>query len=94
MSDALREAVRTSGVSQAEVARYTGIGPAGLSRFLSGQGGLSVGSLDVLAAALRVRLVTADEWERKERIWTLYKNGVLRRVAAPEVDSPVGGGTV
>lgn len=76
----IREAVRTCGVSQAEVARHTGIGPATLSRFVSGQGGLSPKSLDALATALQIVPVTVDVWERRERIWNLYVRGELRRV--------------
>jgi transcriptional regulator with XRE-family HTH domain len=89
----LRQAVVNSGGSQAEVSRYSGIGPAALSRFLSGQAGLSLRSIDALASALRVRLVTANEWEQRERIWTLYKSGILRTVGTGVVDDPVGGGT-
>lgn len=83
ITERLREVVRTSGASQAEVARHTGIGPAALSRFMSGQGGLSLNSLDALASAVQVTLVTEDEWERRQRIWTLYKRGELRRVGPP-----------
>lgn len=79
LTEQLRHALRQAGVSQAEVARFTGIGPAALSRFLSGQGGLSSKSLDALAHALHIVLATEDEWQRRERIWNAYKRGELRR---------------
>ena len=90
LTEWIRKAVRESGGSQAEIARYTGIGPATLSRFLSGQGGLSLKSLDALVSALRVVVVTLDEWERRERVWTAYKRGELRRCVPAVTASPRG----
>lgn len=55
-SDALREAVKTSGETRYRIAQETGMTESGLSRFVHG-GGLNLASLDRLAAYLGLRLV-------------------------------------
>jgi hypothetical protein len=79
LSEQLREAVRTSGASQADVASTCGIGKSQLSRFLSGDGSLSLHAADRLASCLRLRLVREREWQRRDVVWQKYELGELRR---------------
>lgn len=57
ISDTIRRAVRTSGRSQASIARGAGIPDSALSRFVADGRGMSVPNLDALAAHLGLRLV-------------------------------------
>ncbi len=63
LSDQIRDAVRKSGLSGYRICEKTGIEPASLSRFLSGERGMSLASLDKLAALLRLKIVV----ERKRK---------------------------
>ena len=58
-SNQLREIVGKCGIPPAEIARQTGIDKSTLSRFLSGERGLPMATLDTLAEFLRleVRLI-------------------------------------
>ena len=58
-SDQLRDIVRECDVPPAEIARQTGLDKSTLSRFLSGERGLPMATLDSLAEFLRleVRLI-------------------------------------
>jgi hypothetical protein len=68
-SDQIRQAVRKSGVSRYRIEKDTGIDGAALSRFTAGKCGLSLETLDVLAAYLNLEIV-AKGVQRGERIQT------------------------
>jgi transcriptional regulator with XRE-family HTH domain len=55
-SDQLREVVGECGIPPAEIARQTGIDKSTLSRFLSGERGLPMATLDMLAEFLRLEI--------------------------------------
>jgi transcriptional regulator with XRE-family HTH domain len=57
VSDTIREAVRASTRSRADIARGAGIPDSALSRFVSDGRGISIPNLDALAAHLGLRLV-------------------------------------
>ena len=57
LSEQLRQAVNESGMSRNAIARATGIDKGALSRFVHGERGLSLATLDVLAELLRLRVV-------------------------------------
>lgn len=65
-SDQLREIVAECGIQPAEIARQTGIDKSTLSRFLSGERGLPMATLDTLAEFLRleVRLIEPRRTQR------------------------------
>jgi transcriptional regulator with XRE-family HTH domain len=56
-SDQIRAAVDGSGLSRYRICKDVGIAQATLSRFMNGKGGLSMDSLDRLAALLNLRIV-------------------------------------
>jgi transcriptional regulator with XRE-family HTH domain len=60
LSDQIRQAVDASGLSRYRICKELGIGEATMSRFMSGQGGLSMATLDVLADLLNLRVVTRE----------------------------------
>ncbi|TXT20012.1 MAG: hypothetical protein FD138_4292 [Planctomycetota bacterium] len=55
-SEQLREVVANCGIPPAEIARQTGIDKSTLSRFLSGERGLPMATLDALAEFLRLEI--------------------------------------
>ncbi|MDY0170870.1 MAG: helix-turn-helix domain-containing protein [Thermoguttaceae bacterium] len=55
-SEALRQAIETCGRSRYRLSKETGIDPAVLCRFVHRQAGLSLDSIDALAAALGLEL--------------------------------------
>ena len=57
VSDQIRNAIETSGVSRYKIAQHTGIDNATLSRFMGGTGGMTVETLDKLAEYLGLRIV-------------------------------------
>lgn len=57
LTQQLRDAVKRSGVTRYRLSQELGIDQASLSRFVSGDGGLSLESIDKLAAHLGLRLV-------------------------------------
>ena len=57
LADAIREAVRRSALSHAEICRTSGIDEAAFSRFLSSSKGISLAGLDRLVDVLGLRLV-------------------------------------
>jgi transcriptional regulator with XRE-family HTH domain len=91
ISEHVRAATLGSRMSQAELSRRSGIDPANLSRFVSGQGGLSLSALDALGEALDVVILGAEDWQPRERIWKLYRQGIIRRCDPPS--EPHGQGT-
>jgi transcriptional regulator with XRE-family HTH domain len=56
-SDQIRDSVDTSGVSRYRICKEIGISEATMSRFMNGKGGLSMASLDRLAALLGLEIV-------------------------------------
>jgi transcriptional regulator with XRE-family HTH domain len=56
-SDQLRRIIAESGLSRYEIARRTGVDESALSRFMSGERGLTTDSIDRLAPALGLELV-------------------------------------
>lgn len=59
VSDELRRAIRESGDSMLAVCRAAKLDPATMSRFLSGERGLRLDTVDELCAMLGLRLVQA-----------------------------------
>jgi transcriptional regulator with XRE-family HTH domain len=57
ISDAARQAIQSCGMSRYELSKLTGVDQAALSRFMSGERGLAVASLDLLAPVLGLQLV-------------------------------------
>jgi hypothetical protein len=57
ISDQLRDAVHECGKSAYRISKDTGLSTALLSRFLSGETGLSQASIDTLSAYLGLKLV-------------------------------------
>ncbi|HEX4592261.1 MAG TPA: helix-turn-helix transcriptional regulator [Gemmataceae bacterium] len=49
MSDQVRRAVDASGLSRYRISKEIGVAESTMSRFMSGQGGLSMENLDALA---------------------------------------------
>ena len=66
LTDQIRRAINESGVSRYRLWKETGIDQAVLSRFVAGKAGMTLKSLDVLADALRLRVV-AGRSKRKAR---------------------------
>jgi len=58
LTDEIREAVRQSGLTCYQICKETGIQNSSMSRFLSGQRGLSLAHLDKLAALLELRITS------------------------------------
>jgi transcriptional regulator with XRE-family HTH domain len=64
LSDQIRQAVDASGLSRYRISKGLGIAESTMSRFMSGQGGLSMEYLDALADLLGLN-VTTDKRQRK-----------------------------
>ncbi len=60
-SDQIRELVKSSGYTRAEIHRETKIDEATLSRFMNGERGLPMKTLDKLASFLRLEVVRKDK---------------------------------
>jgi transcriptional regulator with XRE-family HTH domain len=65
LSDGLREAIRSSGMSLRAIAGETGIDVAVLSKFVNQKGGLSLHGIERLADALGVEIVIKPARRRK-----------------------------
>ena len=66
LSDQVRLAIDTRGESRYRIAKETGISEPTISRFMSGERGLPMKTLDRLAAFLRLR-ITMDGPRAKKR---------------------------
>ncbi|MBS2031593.1 MAG: helix-turn-helix transcriptional regulator [Deltaproteobacteria bacterium] len=55
-SDAIRQAILGSGTSRYQIAREVGVAESALSRFMSGKAGLTLKTLDRLAAVLGLKI--------------------------------------
>lgn len=58
LTDQIREAVKACDLTHYEICRQTRIDKASMSRFVNGQGGLSLANLNKLAALLGLRITT------------------------------------
>jgi transcriptional regulator with XRE-family HTH domain len=56
LSDQIRRAVDASGLSRYRISKELGVAESTMSRFMSGQGGLSMDNLDALADLLDLDL--------------------------------------
>lgn len=60
LSDELRQAIERSGVSRYSIWQQTGIDQGSLSKFMDGERGLGIESIDKLADLLGLHICTAD----------------------------------
>ena len=67
LSDELRQAVERSGVSRYSIWRQTGIDQGSLSKFMDGERGLGMESIDKLADLLGLHICTADAEQRRPK---------------------------
>lgn len=67
LSDELRQAVERSGVSRYSIWQQTGIDQGSLSKFMDGERGLGIESIDKLAALLGLHICTADAKTRRPK---------------------------
>lgn len=65
-SDQLRNVIRDCGISPAEIARQTGIDKSTLSRFLSGERGLPMATIDSLTEFLQIEVRLIGPTKRKK----------------------------
>ena len=65
LSDQLREAIRNAGCSRYEICRQTGIDQSVLSKFMSGERGVSLATADLLCDFLEVGLTKQRRGKRK-----------------------------
>ena len=63
LTDQIRDAVRRSKLSHYRICQETGIDKASISKFVSGERGLSLAHLDKLAALLKLRIVSDRKGE-------------------------------
>lgn len=64
LSDELRQAIERSGVSRYSIWQQTGIDQGTLSKFMDGERGLSIESIDKLADLLGLHIITKPEPRR------------------------------
>jgi hypothetical protein len=67
LSDELRQAVERSGVSRYSIWQQTGIDQGSLSKFMDGERGLGMESIDKLAELLGLHICTADAEKRRPK---------------------------
>ena len=67
LSDQIRTAVDASGKSRYRIAKELGIAESTISRFMSGQGGLSMDNLDALADLLGLNLAVSKRATAKTK---------------------------
>ena len=67
LTDQLRQAIETADRSRYRIALETGIHHATLSRFMNGEGGLSMDGLDRLGEALGLELVARRPPKRRAK---------------------------
>ena len=60
LSDELRQAIERSGVSRYSIWQQTGIDQGSLSKFMDGERGLSIESIDQIAELLGLHICGAD----------------------------------
>lgn len=67
LSDELRQAIEQSGVSRYSIWQQTGIDQGSLSKFMDGERGLSIESIDAIAELLGLHICTADAEPRRTK---------------------------
>jgi transcriptional regulator with XRE-family HTH domain len=67
VSEQLRRAIQTCGLTRAELSRLSGVPESGLSRFAAGEGELRTGNVDRLCKALGLTLTAKSGKSRKDR---------------------------
>ena len=67
LSDELRQAVERSGVSRYGIWQQTGIDQGSLSKFMDGERGLGMESIDKLADLLGLHICSADAERRRSK---------------------------
>jgi transcriptional regulator with XRE-family HTH domain len=77
LSEEVRRAVTDSEMSRYEIARRTGIAPASLSRFMSGESGLYSMSLDRIALVLGLTVCRHGRPPQPGPATAPYPGGVL-----------------
>lgn len=65
ISDDLRRAIESSGLTRYRIAKDTGLSQSLLSRFVSGERGLSLEAIDKIGTLLGLRLVVAKTAPKK-----------------------------
>lgn len=68
LTDQLRQAILAAEITQAELARRSGVPREVLSRFTRGLTGMSLGSVDAICEVLELRLVGPGQQERTRRV--------------------------
>jgi DNA transposition AAA+ family ATPase len=66
LSDELRQAIERSGVSRYSIWQQTGIDQGSLSKFMDGERGLGIESIDKLADLLGLHIVAEPEPRRSK----------------------------
>ena len=67
LSDELRHAVERSGLSRYSIWQQTGIDQGSLSKFMDGERGLGMESIDKLADLLGLHICTADAGQARPK---------------------------
>jgi transcriptional regulator with XRE-family HTH domain len=65
LSDQIRRAVDASGLSRYRICKTLGLAEATMSRFMNGQGGLSMAHLDALADLLHLNITLSPKPGKK-----------------------------
>lgn len=65
LSDQLREAIESAGVSRYEIAKQTGVSETTLCRFVSGERGISVDAMDAIGQYLGLSIVSQKKRSTK-----------------------------
>ena len=65
LSGQIRQAVANCGVTRYAISKATGIDQATLSRFMSGERGLPMNTLDVLADFLDLSITTGNRYPKR-----------------------------
>jgi len=63
--DEIRAAVKASGMSQYDLSRESGVSESAVSRFVSGERGLSMEALDAIAGVLGLHVVARPIYKRR-----------------------------
>lgn len=66
LSDQIRRAIETCGMSRYEIAKRSGVDAATLCRFMQGQHGLLLDSLDRVAECIGLRVVLEEKPKTKK----------------------------
>jgi transcriptional regulator with XRE-family HTH domain len=67
LSEQIRQAIDASSLSRYRICKELGMAEATMSRFMNGQGGLSMEYLDALADLINLNITTGRRRQRKTR---------------------------